>query len=431
MEEKMLPVLRGRREEKDEIIDFANFVFSMAHRPHDFASLIPKLYGDETDSSEDHYIIRENGNIQAMLLSMPQTVRMDHIYPGLSFKRYGIGTVSVHHRARSKGHMRRLMHRAINDMAKDGAAYSFLGGQRQRYRYYGYEQAGLVLRFSLGLRNLTMTWPELKGREVPENFTLVDLPSDGPITDQAYQLYLEQTALNAISKEELAVSGRSFYHKYLVMLKDDEKVAALINISSDHASVGEIYLDTNELEPNVFFYDLLKLCGRDQMNFSLKAADGKALLEVEDVLWKAAESTSPGSGGMMLVLDFVKTIAMHLADKATRSRLAPGKLDLKISGCPVPESGEQYVRIHISEDRLQVGDKKEMRYDLALPLVAGNKLVPDDADSTPILEISYLDCLQTLFSYRGLVQGTIVGTLPAAQASWFPLNCHISTAESC
>ena len=32
--------------EWDDVVDFANFVFSQAHRPHDFKTLLPKVYAD-------------------------------------------------------------------------------------------------------------------------------------------------------------------------------------------------------------------------------------------------------------------------------------------------------------------------------------------------------------------------------------------------
>ena len=37
----------AKPEDYDEIIDLANFVFSYAHRPHEFKTLIPKAYGPD------------------------------------------------------------------------------------------------------------------------------------------------------------------------------------------------------------------------------------------------------------------------------------------------------------------------------------------------------------------------------------------------
>ena len=37
--------------EKEEIVEFIDYVFSKAHRPHDFATLLPKLYGEHGDGA--------------------------------------------------------------------------------------------------------------------------------------------------------------------------------------------------------------------------------------------------------------------------------------------------------------------------------------------------------------------------------------------
>ena len=41
----------AREAEKQEIIEFIDYVFSKVHRPHDFATLLPKLYGRDGDGA--------------------------------------------------------------------------------------------------------------------------------------------------------------------------------------------------------------------------------------------------------------------------------------------------------------------------------------------------------------------------------------------
>ena len=243
MDAKTNEIQVGKSEEKDEIVDFANLVFSMASRPHDFETLIPKLYGRAVNRSDEHYLIRGEAGIEALVLSMEQTVDLGHVYPGLRFRRDGIGTVAVHHRARSKGLMRRLMARSIEAMQDAGVAYSFLGGQRQRYRYYGYEQAGTMMVFDLSVRNLEMTYPELRDLDILDSLRLVRLADEPERLDAAYELYLAQTVLNVRPKQDYVLNGSSFGHDTW-LLTDEGGILALMNLSE-----GQDQLD--ELLPNL------------------------------------------------------------------------------------------------------------------------------------------------------------------------------------
>ena len=62
--------------EKDEIIEFIDYVFSKAHCPHDFATLLPKLYGEQGDGAAHHFIVREDGKIAATVLVYPVTMHI-------------------------------------------------------------------------------------------------------------------------------------------------------------------------------------------------------------------------------------------------------------------------------------------------------------------------------------------------------------------
>lgn len=128
-------------QEKDEIVDFIDYVFSKAHRPHDFASLLPKLYGEDGDGAAHHFVVREDGKLAATVLAYPVKLHVG----GRTLMTLGVGSVSTHPRARGRGYMRLIMD-AVDARAKEtGAAFAVLGGQRQRYQYFGYDYAGYQL----------------------------------------------------------------------------------------------------------------------------------------------------------------------------------------------------------------------------------------------------------------------------------------------
>ena len=136
--------------EKNEIIDFIDYVFSKAHRPHDFATLLPKLYGPQGDAAQHHIIVREEGKIAAALLCYPVVLHVG----GKQYMTTGIGSVSTHPRARGKGYLGQMMAMADERAKETGAVMAVLGGQRQRYEYYGFEHAGYQLRARLETVNV-------------------------------------------------------------------------------------------------------------------------------------------------------------------------------------------------------------------------------------------------------------------------------------
>ena len=85
--------------EKQEIIEFIDYVFSKAHRPHDFASLLPKLYGRDGDGAAHHFVIREDGKLAATVLAYPVMMQIGES----RLMTLGVGSVSTHPCARGKG----------------------------------------------------------------------------------------------------------------------------------------------------------------------------------------------------------------------------------------------------------------------------------------------------------------------------------------
>ena len=112
----------------DEIIEHANFVFSYAHCPHEFKTLIPKAYGEARTMWPEHFIARENGRIRGLvgLLPFEQRVLDERLTVGF------IGTVSVHPYSRGMGHMKKCMAMSTEYAHTHGIDIMAVGGQRQR-----------------------------------------------------------------------------------------------------------------------------------------------------------------------------------------------------------------------------------------------------------------------------------------------------------
>ena len=92
-------------EEMQELLDFANMVFSMSYGGTDFASLLPKAYARSRWHVPTHHMIRENGRIRALIDTYPLVMKLGGETPAArKIKAAYVGTVCVHPASRGKGY---------------------------------------------------------------------------------------------------------------------------------------------------------------------------------------------------------------------------------------------------------------------------------------------------------------------------------------
>ena len=107
---------KGAPEDRQDILDFGDLVFSKNSCPHDFQALLPKLYGPQAQFEPLHYMVKEDGKIRAMICVLPMEYQVgDDI-----LKINGVGTVSVHPVARSRGYMKKLLAWALATSGRRG-----------------------------------------------------------------------------------------------------------------------------------------------------------------------------------------------------------------------------------------------------------------------------------------------------------------------
>lgn len=126
--------------EEAKILDFANMVFSQAHRPHDFKKLLPKVYAKD-DFAPLHAMAVEGEQILAMAALLPGELVM-----GKHTIRYGyVGTVSAHPYHCGQGLMKDVMRTLHRRAEEEDLDVLLLGGRRHRYHYFGYERMSGVV----------------------------------------------------------------------------------------------------------------------------------------------------------------------------------------------------------------------------------------------------------------------------------------------
>ena len=225
----------------DEGMAFLNEVFG-EHAPHDFATLLPSIYRPTDEHMECNYAIRENGQIRAVVGLFPMTVRIGDS----DLRVAGIGGVSTHRSVRGKGYMQTLMRHCVGLMQEQGFHLSYLGGQRQRYGYFGYEKCGAQPSITVSPTNLRHVYED----EPALRFETLT-PRDDAWLDQArswhdqrpiYRLRpaedFYQFLLSWNCRPHVALDGDGVMRGYLVASKNGDSVPELL--AADSATAVDV-----------------------------------------------------------------------------------------------------------------------------------------------------------------------------------------------
>ncbi|MFW6255455.1 MAG: GNAT family N-acetyltransferase [Candidatus Sumerlaeota bacterium] len=145
----MSDIIRLSGSDFEEAMDFLNLVFS-TKRYHEFENMLPVLYRPDDRHMSWNFAVKQSGRIRAIVGMFPMEWKVGDTIMRVA----GIGGVSTHRNDRGAGYMKELMHHAVSAMGDEGYDLSWLSGQRQRYAWFGYENAGLRCKVHLNRSNI-------------------------------------------------------------------------------------------------------------------------------------------------------------------------------------------------------------------------------------------------------------------------------------
>lgn len=312
----MLEYGRARPEEEADLVDFANYVFSFDGNPTDFVKLQPRVYGRPGFAALTQ-VAREGGKIKGQVAAITGKLRL-----GRDSLKFGyVGTVSTHPYARGKGIMRELMQRTMDSLREQGCAFLALGGQRQRYNYYGFEDAGSSLYLNLTRGTLR----HALGKEEAGNYTFTPFDENNREALELAQT-LHRAGAPAVERaaDDFALILRTWDGKAWMVSKDGQPEGYLYYT---FGCLMEAFLKTPENLPRVLAA-LLKHEGREDITVSLPAWE----LAKHPLLFKATDSWNLRPGLMIRVLDWQSFLESLLRFKATLAPLKQGRGVLEITG---------------------------------------------------------------------------------------------------
>lgn len=236
----MIEYRTANRQDMEELIDFINMVFSMLRIPHNFVEVLPKVYAGDAPRSEIHEIAREGGRLCGVVGLLPYEMKVAGDTLSVGY----IGSVSVHPRVRGRGVMRELMLRQIEKAKEAGLDLLALGGQRQRYEYYGFSGCGSRLRYTISKSNVRHVLSGVDTQGI--SFRLLE---DGD-AEKALSIYEKQLMTCGRTKENIIKALRSYWNDALAVCRDGQMIGYAM-ASGDGRSIYELTLESEDVLPAV------------------------------------------------------------------------------------------------------------------------------------------------------------------------------------
>ena len=370
--------VKGGPADQENIVDFANYVFSHSGSKTDFPSLLPKFYQSGRDTSALHYLAKQDGKILALLLAAPYTVWIK----GEKLSAYGIGTVSTHPYYRGMGLMKSLINAALEDMKKAGAAFCVLGGQRQRYEHYGFEPVGVKLHCVITADNLRFTFPGRSAGDI--SFVRIG-PDDSETIGHSYALQ-QRTPFHIVRRQEDFLDICRSWHSTPFAILKGQRYIGYLACSEDRGNILEL--------ETVSAADIQAVLPAYASCFSVKTISlNLAPYEKSKIKILSAfcESLTVDSAYNLRVFRYADLIRWLLSLKADFTRLSDGHLSVEIEG-------EENLLISVHDQQVSV----------------------EETDRPADIRLKPLSALTFFFSPVGPFFRSVPQADPCA-ASWFPL----------
>lgn len=379
----MEKIFKGRCPAKytDELIDMLDKVF-FTDDPNNthFMTLLPKLYKEKYSPAYNNVVVMEGEEIKGAV----GCYTLNAVAAGRRLKILGIGNVAVTEDCRGKGYMKDTMHMALDIMKEEGHDYSLLGGQRQRYGFFGYEPIGLEYRFLIDKGNIRRILGEARkseftAREITENDT--DIIAKIKEIHEELPFFVERKA------EDYVDIMRSWNNIPYAAFKDGE-FKGYFTLEK----LGGRYL--HEIRA-VDINDMLELimCAIETGNLEGVAINLPAFdTEYCDFMAKNCGGYSIGTPEMINIYNFRNFIDAFLALKAQRMTLVSGTFKILIHGM----NGDEFLAVTVD----------------------GKEVTVTDAEGDADIELDHRDAIVFL---GGLYSKDRLN-IPAFAQSWFPLD---------
>lgn len=378
---------RGTDNENESLIEFLDEIFFENDEPPcGFKILLPKIYKSESRPAYNNFIVKQSdGKFRAAVGAFYNELSAG----GETLKAYCIGNVGVGKQYRSKGYMRELMNMAIDDMTAKGADFAYLGGNRHRYAYFGFEPGGIKYNFifhrdkikhSLGEKSSRLTIKELE-------------KNDEKSLDFIEKIYKENTVHSIRKREDLFDILCSWERQPYLLFDGNEPVGYII-------CKGKIrFVDEMTLTDSRYYPDTVKAVFENSEEKKISFHSAEFETEKMSFMIKNADEYTVGCDEASLILNFEKCIRAFMKAKTEFTRLCDGELSVLIHG----KRADEKFKITVKDNRVST----------------------EKFSGEAQLELEHLEAERLFFSAASEKRIS----LPPETAQWLPLPIYIFDAD--
>ena len=379
---------RGKDEDNGALLAFLDEVF-FADEEGDtnFLELLPKIYKDQYRPAYNNFVVQQpDGAFRAAIGNFDN----DMTVGGVDLKTCCIGNVAVGKDQRGKGYMIDLMNASVEDMKQRGIALSYLGGQRQRYGYFGYENAGVSyfygfskssLRHALGVSESGLTVEPLQ----PDDQEAIRL------IDEIYTKAPVFSHRSPAAYYDILCS----WHDTPYLIKENGRFVGYAIFNKDIDYVGEFGLTDASYLPR-FIAAALEAGGKDSVCYNVAPYETEKLaFFTKNASWMDIHHCES-----VLVLDWKTVLTAYLRAKASYASLCDGDLTVLIHG----KAGDETLNLTVKDNAVSV----------------------TESDGKPAVE---LDCLAAVRAFFSNYPADRAAFPPAAQ-QWLPLPMFFSSRDT-
>jgi predicted acetyltransferase len=305
----------------ENAVDFLNLVFSV-HFPIDFPKVLPKLYKPTDECMSMNFAIKRHGKIRAIVGLYPVELN----FGSISLKLAAIGAVSSHPNDRGQGHMRRLMHFCLKLMKAEGYHLSWLGGQRQRYGYFGYEVCGTTAVFTVNKKNINHCY----GKTPALHFEKIDVHDERIVQMKIWHDENPNHCTRPLAS--FVEISRSWRHDSFAALDENGELAGYIIADVPAGIVLELVTKREDFIKDVIAA-WVTLQERDQVAFETASLPNPLVTE----LMRICEQQIVRPSGNWQIFDWQRVLDAILKLKHQSIKLASDTFRLGIDGYGVIE----------------------------------------------------------------------------------------------
>jgi hypothetical protein len=372
------------KENYEEILDFANMVFSMEYTGIDFSVYLPKAYSeDRIDIVTHHKLVDDSHKIKALIDTYPVRLKLDDISLNADY----VGTVCVHPKYRKMRLFSHLMDYVEEEALLKNTDLLILDGERARYKSYGYEKAGMKYSFNVEYKSA------FEETEYMLPYSFEEVEADSLLIDKMYELY-SRRYVTARDKEDFYINLLGLKASVYAVI-DNGRIVGYVNLSEDEHNINEFQLEDEAMIPKL----MLDIMDGFELN-KLGVTVGSDEIDKIKYLEKISSYYNVTQSHQIKILNYPKVIGFLLKWKMKYSKLNDGEY---IFGIRNEESQENY-KIIIND--LEVSVSKTDK-------------TPDDIYE----ELEFVKVATTDYYY-------IVKETKQAPAGWFPLPFFLPEADT-